>query len=755
MKKFKFLSIAAVALMMLGSCSDDKLDGKGDEPGYKPSVDDGVHFSLIIDLPSGGRSRSTTTDPNGDGSSSSSSGVEIGQDYENEIKTVAVVLARSKDNGFIAAAPVAKEQIRSVVANKTAYQVTSSFSKTTLSEFYAKMDEQKDEEFSCNIFVFANPGDKINTILFGKTGVQDAPDLLSNAWVNGIAGALEKSTYLDVIANKTNGFLMSNAVMAERQIPESLVDWNYYTDEGNPFDLSGDNREVSIDNGTATRGAIKLERSAARFDFRDGSPLAVSENKPFTYHVVKENDVNAGGDQPVLIDIVLSNMSLVNVNKSFYALRRVSNNGRNVVTNTAGANNELAICGAEKRWIEEAIGEYSGGNYVVDADQVWKTQTANDFSTENPPTTVLYNSHFISPLLTNSGDVDTPTTTVNNWITEACSVVAGGTKDNDEGWTTPNGNYDYRIWTYATENTIAGYRNQKNGISTGVVFKGKMVATDYALGTATEGSNTTDPATIKLAEAIKNAGQNSPMLFLFGGNLYCGWDEIRNAAIASAVSGIKWVPDSETDKTKGKWEFTSVPNRSSSLYSAVFGTGGFGTVTFTYTEYEEGPDGTQTPVMENGVVVRRTGTITDTESVVDNCCDALWNVYVNTTNSTNKATALSNFKAAATSKTNKITIYETSQDKEDGWGYYCYYYYWNRHNDNGQDGVMGPMEFAVVRNNVYKLAVTNIKQLGHPRHSSNDPNKPTGGKDDESEEVYLSVTCEVLPWVVRVNDIEF
>ena len=68
---------------------------------------------------------------------------------------------------------------------------------------------------------------------------------------------------------------------------------------------------------------------------------------------------------------------------------------------------------------------------------------------------------------------------------------------------------------------------------------------------------------------------------------------------------------------------------------------------------------------------------------------------------------------------------------------------------------MGPMEFATVRNNVYKLAITKVSRLGHPRISENDPNPPTPNTPDESEDVYLTVTTEVLPWVVRVNNIEF
>ena len=65
------------------------------------------------------------------------------------------------------------------------------------------------------------------------------------------------------------------------------------------------------------------------------------------------------------------------------------------------------------------------------------------------------------------------------------------------------------------------------------------------------------------------------------------------------------------------------------------------------------------------------------------------------------------------------------------------------------------MEFAVVRNNVYKLAVTKINRLGHPRLSENDPDPENPDKPDESDDVYLKLSVQVLPWVVRVNNIEF
>ena len=105
----------------------------------------------------------------------------------------------------------------------------------------------------------------------------------------------------------------------------------------------------------------------------------------------------------------------------------------------------------------------------------------------------------------------------------------------------------------------------------------------------------------------------------------------------------------------------------------------------------------------------------------------------------------------------------TGYSAKDG-KYYNYYYYWNRHNDNGEPYKMGIMEFAVVRNNVYKLAVDKISRFGHP--TPPDPSNPDPDPEpdpdpvdpddpDESVNYYFNVTVKVLPWTVRINNIEF
>ena len=79
---------------------------------------------------------------------------------------------------------------------------------------------------------------------------------------------------------------------------------------------------------------------------------------------------------------------------------------------------------------------------------------------------------------------------------------------------------------------------------------------------------------------------------------------------------------------------------------------------------------------------------------------------------------------------------------------HCYYTYWIKHQDD--DLVKNQiMEFAIVRNNVYNMAITEISKLG----SSDvfiDPKDP-----NESSDLYFKVDLEIRPWIVRENNIKF
>lgn len=83
----------------------------------------------------------------------------------------------------------------------------------------------------------------------------------------------------------------------------------------------------------------------------------------------------------------------------------------------------------------------------------------------------------------------------------------------------------------------------------------------------------------------------------------------------------------------------------------------------------------------------------------------------------------------------------------------CYYYTTEiKHFDNGDNAHMGNMEFAIMRNNIYSLAVTSINMVGDPAVV------PTPGTPDENptpNDARLNVEVQILPWIVRYNDIEF
>lgn len=107
-----------------------------------------------------------------------------------------------------------------------------------------------------------------------------------------------------------------------------------------------------------------------------------------------------------------------------------------------------------------------------------------------------------------------------------------------------------------------------------------------------------------------------------------------------------------------------------------------------------------------------------------------------------------------TAEQNNGTFKIYRPDEVDG-NYYIYYLYRNRHNDNHNNNNMGAMEFATVRNNIYKLSITNITEFGHTGDPNDDPDPEDPDDPDEEPKTYIKVACRVVPWMVRVNNIEF
>ncbi len=654
-KNWSIFFIGMLAMCTIAGCSDNELNG-GNEPGVYPGhPEDAVYMNVNIQLPVGGKNtRSETDSDKDDDYGTSTDGTEVGKDYENKVNGVLIVLADASNN-FIAAGehnslPVVREGI---------VNTTQKINKSALAAYYGNgtLGAGKDQ---VNLYVFCNPTMELKQI-FEKSGAD-------NKWIDEIATLEEKpngtATGAAVWGGNDHkaGFLMATASSKDikKYIPKNFTDWDNFTTENNAFDFSGKN---TLSNGTeiGNIGNIRVERVVARFDFKDGSP-----SKDQTY-VIAEKD-----DKPTL-KVKLNKMALINMSKHFYYLRRVSGNGladNGLADN--GLPNKVEICGTE----------YDSGqswNYVVDTDA---EQKKGDINASYP--FADYFNFCLGHQDNNTWSIDE--TARDQWYTSLISDVIKKDEDNDDKWNNNHSRDGYRIWRYATENTIPGMNKQENGISTGIVFKGKIQVT-------------TD-APQALQDAINKATGDSnddAILYAYSNQLYVSWTEVREAAL---------------DATANE-EFKK----------AVFGT----------------PKNTPSKTVYSD----------DTKSP-----DYLWNIWHNVKGH-NDAAALSAFKEVATNKDHQFTLYQSSEDKNDGAGYYCYYFYWNRHNDNGNNGVMGPMEFAVVRNNVYKLSVVDINRLGHPRLSENDPDPVDPGTPDEKGDIYLKLSVEVLPWVVRINDIEF
>lgn len=73
-----------------------------------------------------------------------------------------------------------------------------------------------------------------------------------------------------------------------------------------------------------------------------------------------------------------------------------------------------------------------------------------------------------------------------------------------------------------------------------------------------------------------------------------------------------------------------------------------------------------------------------------------------------------------------------------------FYNYWIKHLDNSNPTTMGVMEFGIVRNNIYSVNITSIKNLG--------PGTPDKKPEPDEYKAYLEVEFGVYPWIVRDQD---
>ena len=365
-------------------------------------------------------------------------------------------------------------------------------------------------------------------------------------------------------------------------------------------------------------GTVDVARAAARFDY-----------KPVNENLYDIKDINTGD---VVAQVEMVSMAPFNIAKSFYTLPRVS---------ADGSDNGWEICG------DEVYNRVTGvGNYVVTPNYADKIT--------NSITSLAGNYYEAFSGLANY-EALTMYANIKEWYATADN-------DNDENWTATDKD-GYKIWRYVTENTIPQIDKQRKGITTGVVFKGRL----------------TNPAEGSLMASAMN---NHKPIYFYNGTCY--------GDIANLRRVVANLDPSATMRQKFEQVFAGKE----------------------YLVFTKAADGTRDYRVKD---------------------DAL--------------------KDATPAENNSIFKIIRPND-EDG-NYYVYYVYYNRHNDNGNSNMMGIMEFATVRNNVYKLSVTKVSDFGHTNDPKDDPDPENPEDPDETPKTYFQVSCRVLPWIVRINNIPF
>lgn len=576
--------MALAATSMMFSCSSDEPATNG---GNQSESKGDLYATLTLSLPQGSRS---TTIENGN-NTNSSSGFEVGNDSENNVGSVLVVLAKK----------VSKSDY-SFVTYSLADGHKSDASTDIMPIYNVQFETNKllgEAGKPICVFTYCNPTTQL--IEAAKAG-------FTEGFVN-LTGNVETGSNIWA----ANGFLMSNAELpVEVTLPSETQMNQYYNTPERPFNL----------------GTVKVERASARFDFKETTiQNAYGAN---CYPIYNQNNIelddkgNQVNKEKQLMGFVqLDEMALINVAKEYYYLPRVS---------ADGLDTDVTICGIENTT-----------NYVVSPFSALKA--ASPLAPSTITDNFLYNAQKAN------GDK-----TAFNFTDATLKYESLGTnlgEDKDENWNADN-KVGYKIWKYLTENTLPKssdenlpYSLQRKGITTGVAFKGHIVAAN----------NKED-----LGQVI-NGG--TKVIYGYNGVLYGDLEMLKAQVSANPVSSL-----AETFKAQ-----------------------------FNVSDLNE---------------ETLAGIKTDLTSTIPN----------------------------------GLAIYRPVDGK-----YPVYYAYYNRHNDNGNNTVMGAMEFGVVRNNVYKLAVNNILEFGHPGNPGDDPDPEDPDDPDESPKTYFRVSVQVLPWVVRVNNI--
>lgn len=669
--KSLFWTLAFASLVV--SCADSL----SDEPGQGGSVNgiDGSKTYMTVSI----SSDVTRATPSG-GEVGDVTGGEVGDKSEYEVNDVTVVLYTKADGSEPTQFTGDCKLVAAGYQDGISQMETGSdiwHSRTTATVTITVTDPDQENSFdgrTYGIITVTNLGskevlaDRINSTDI-NTGAKLANFLQVNAWDN------------------SNGFVMSTHNDA-------------YNSSSPIFDKV--TLVAGVDSKNAPTASVHVERLAAKIRINEKSGI---DNFIYTINENAETEAKVRLDQVAIFNKLTSGT---------YLLKRVTENVADCYSDLpTSADNDIFLGN------ENTDSDGFGINYVIDPWTRAKetiSPTANNLTQRDELTGASLTSSI-------TGGADFGKLRYDNdYIGDSYAAMWNSFGGDVVNLSSYSGEFPLHL-AYTQENTVS-LKMQKNGYSTGALFKATYFPKKWAV-TATPASGST-VGTIAAEEIDYNGADagtgydaiNSSTaladfnFYVYEGNVYKDYETIFNEFVWNQQRNMGNAPVySYSDFTDANIEGKAIKVADFFDHLLAGFSDPFGYISYLKNKYDENGDG-----VYNGN---------------DTGYDA------NKTFA--KADAIDTYL-----ETNQAAVDAVAVPYETG---VCYYPYRIRHASNGIPTKMAVMEFAIVRNNIYDMTVTGISGLGLSGVETPEP-----GKDDEEDKYYFNVEIYVKNWIVRTNN---
>ena len=673
------------------SCSDD-LEENGGGTGITAEDGEGVYLTVNIASPSGNTTKSAE---DGD----VDEGLE-GEDYERKVHDVNIYLleATSGDTGSGTTAITSNETgLKAVNAVGTTKIVGHGYSKDitetgqvndhTANSVKITVNEVPSQETVYHVLAVVNVGKELPS--FTTLGeLRDAVKAPASGTAIWDGSAWQGNGLPD--SENTHNFVMSTHQMYDQSFAE-----------GSSVTISSANTVPT----NAAKATVYVERLAARIDLKLTAGLKGTDAEGSKGATVETPVIIEGSEKEAKDYVKLTGYLVVNDWKGDnYLLKRVSK------TVSRPANTEDY----------PSIPSPLEASYL--GNEVWTDATTFNYNYVIDPYTVATATN--SGMVKNSTNLTNLASSYGHHYDESLNSDEGTDAEMDDYTAVTDIKTDaFTPIIYTKENTL-DLDNQIYGLMTGVIFKGeytpsavslyksdvegaaKVVASDYNAGDDFYVADFSNDESYYLCGDLKTIGVLS-------------FENIKDEAYSTNL--IRGLFDENTTDMGSGENAVSLEQ----LKDAVKGIIG-GKINAAYRDYL------------NGILNPATNAPTTIDATL--IASMKWSKFLTEEGIDDPGTTNNSASDSKTLYDNyDISYYD---------GGTCYYPYWIRHENNNNNSVSAPMEFGIVRNNVYQLNVTGVKALGYPLPFT----KPEDTKGEE-ENVYLTVELYVKNWVVRSNNV--